>query len=90
MARRISCSLIDRDMKEVYLERLSKTDLALFYRVYQSNNEKITGKDLKFIICFDIDMNVKDISLLFNIEPTSVHTARYRIKKKHPYFRTIL
>ena len=30
-----------------------------------------------------IEMNVKDVSLLFNIEPVSVCTARYRIRKKN-------
>jgi len=37
---------------------------------------------MKYIVCFVAAVDVKAISLLFNIEPASVYTARYRIKKK--------
>jgi len=37
---------------------------------------------MKYIICFAIEMEVQDMSLLFNVEPASIYTVRYRIKKK--------
>jgi hypothetical protein len=84
IAQGISASLIYKEDKKVYLERLSKIDSNLLENAYQSSKVKITGMDMKYIICFAADIDVKDISLLFNIEPASVHTVRYRIKKKFP------
>lgn len=78
----ISISVIEKEDKKKYLERIPKIDAKLLQQVYQTAKVKITNMDMKYIICFAIDMDVKDISLLFNIEPASVHTVRYRIKKK--------
>ena len=93
IAQVISASNIEKDYKKAYLERLMKVDTKLLEMAYQTSKEKITGKDMKYIICFATDVDVKDISLLFNIEPASVHTVRYRIKKKfakNDTFRMIL
>ncbi|MDR2906885.1 MAG: hypothetical protein LBU91_02710 [Bacteroidales bacterium] len=89
----VSDSLIEKNTKKDYLERLSKIDSELFEHAYQTSEVKITSMDMKYIICFSTDIDVKDISLLFNIEPASVHTVRYRIKKKfskEDSFRMIL
>ena len=82
ITQQVSASLIDRDNKKAYLERLAKIDTQMLETAYQNSTVKITGMDMKYIICFVADIDVKDISLLFNIEPASVHTVRYRIKKK--------
>ena len=37
---------------------------------------------MKYILCFYIDMMVRDISLTFNVEVASIYTVRYRIRKK--------
>jgi hypothetical protein len=89
----IEKSIIEKDTKKAYLERLSKIDAKLLEQAYQTAKVKITGMDMKYIICFSTDIDVRDISLLFNIEPASVHTVRYRIKKKfskEDTFRAIL
>ena len=78
----ISVSLIETNDKQIYLQRLSQIDVKLLETAYQISKVKITGMDMKYLVCFTTDMDVKDISLLFNIEPASVHTVRYRIKKK--------
>jgi len=78
----VSDSIIEKDIKKTYLERLAKLDHKLFESIYQNTNVKITGMDMKYIICFAIDMDGKDISLIFNVEPASVITVRYRIRKK--------
>ena len=65
----------------------------MFENAYQTSKTKITGMDMKYLICFAADIDAKDISLLFNIEPASVHTVRYRIRKKfakEDVFRMIL
>ena len=78
----IEKSIIEKITKKDYIERLSKIDSKLLEQAYQNSKVKITGMDMKYIICFSADIDVRDISLLFNIEPASVNTVRYRIKKK--------
>jgi len=93
LVQAISLSHIAKKDQKVYIERLLKIDFQLFESAYQNTQVKISGRDMKYIICFAVDIDVKDISLLFNIEPASVHTARYRIKKKfakNDSFRMIL
>jgi len=82
MIHLVSHSLIEKDTKAMYLERLANVDVKLLEQAYQTSKVKITAMDMKYIICFAADMDAKDISLLFNIEPASVHTVRYRIRKK--------
>ena len=82
IAQAVSASVIEKDEKKSYLERLSKIDFKMFEKAYQTSKTKITGMDMKYLICFAADIDVKDISLLFNIEPASVHTVRYRLRKK--------
>ena len=82
IAQMVSVSLIEKDDKKAYLDCLAKIDFKLLEQAYQTSNVKITGMDMKYIICFSAGIEVKDISLLFNIEPESVHTVRYRIRKK--------
>ncbi|MCL2027999.1 MAG: hypothetical protein FWG79_05865, partial [Bacteroidales bacterium] len=82
IAQQISATLIEKDTKAAYLDRLSKIDCQLLEHAYQTSKVKLTGMDIKYIICFSANIDVKDISLLFNIEPASVHTVRYRIRRK--------
>ena len=37
---------------------------------------------MKYIICFAIDMDVRDMSKIFIVEPATILSVRYRIKKK--------
>ncbi len=79
----VSGSIIESDNKKIYLDRLSKLDAKLFENIFQNGNAKVTSMDMKYIICFAADIDVKDISMIFNVEPASVHTVRYRIRKKY-------
>ncbi|MCL2041169.1 MAG: hypothetical protein FWG84_03895 [Bacteroidales bacterium] len=78
----ISDSLMEKSKRTSYVQKLSELDVDMLEQGYLTANEKISNMDMRYIICFSIDMDVKDISLLFNVEPTSVRTVRYRIKKK--------
>jgi len=82
MIERIANSVIEKDKKDFYIRQLSNIDIETLEQGCLSSEKKISGMDIKYIICFSIEMNVKDISLLFNIDPASVRTARYRIRKK--------
>ena len=93
IAQIISQSLFDKEKKKTYLERLSKIDIQLIEDACQIAITGITSMDIKYIVCFVANLEVKDISWIFNVEATSVHKVRYRIRKKfakEDLFRTIL
>jgi uncharacterized protein YoxC len=78
----ISKSVMEKSKRDFYIQQLSELDVDALEQGYLCANEKISTMEMKYIICFAIDMDVKDMSLLFNVEPGSVRTVRYRIKKK--------
>ena len=78
----ISDSYIETTKKNVYIRQLSELDVDMLDQGYLTTTEKISNMDMKYIICFDIDMEVKDISLLFNVETANIRSVRYRMKKK--------
>jgi hypothetical protein len=48
------------------------------------NGKKITVMDKRYILCFAAGMTVEDIADFMSLEPASVYTVRYRLKKKFP------
>jgi cell division protein FtsB len=78
----ISKSAMEKPKRDFYLKQLSKLDIDLLEQGYLFADEKISTMEMKYIVCFAINMDVKDTSLLFNVEPGTVRTVRYRIKKK--------
>lgn len=93
IARRVSASAIDTGAKNIYMDSLSHLDDALLENTYRNSEVRLTALDMKYIICFNAGMNAHDIGIMFNIEPASVTTARYRIRKKFAQndpFRTII
>jgi hypothetical protein len=73
---------MEKSRRDFYIRQLSELDVDTLEQGYLSAHEKISTMDMKYIICFAIKMDVKDMSLLFNVEPGSIRTVRYRIKKK--------
>lgn len=59
-------------------------NIELLSELLNSNIAKLSTIDKRYIICFIADMNVHDIANMFNIDSTSVYTAKYRLKKKFP------
>jgi hypothetical protein len=78
----ISKSVIKKTKKHAYIQQLSELDIDMLECGYLSANGKISNMDMKYIICFAINMEVQDMSLLFNVDTNSIYTVRYRIKKK--------
>jgi len=78
----ITGSYMEKTKKNAYIRQLSELDIEMIELGYHTANEKISNMDMKYIICFAIDMDVKDMSDIFDVEPTTVRTVRYRIKKK--------
>jgi ATP-dependent 26S proteasome regulatory subunit len=78
----ISKSIIEKSKRDFYIQQLSELDVDILEQDYLFADEKLSTMEMKYIICFTIGMDVKDMGLLFNVEPSSVRTVRYRIKKK--------
>ena len=78
----ISASHIREDEKKSYHDRLSKIDFQLLEIAYKTSIVKISGKDMKYLICFAADIDANDVCRLFKVKRESVYTARYRIRKK--------
>ena len=49
-----------------------------------AQGSRLTNMDKRYILCFSAGMSVGEIADLFHIEPASVYTVRYRLRKKFP------
>jgi hypothetical protein len=63
------------------LESLHELDLG-HIQVLLSHGKKITTMDKRYILCFAAGMSVEDIADFMCLEPASVYTVRYRLRKK--------
>ena len=75
-------SIISKEEKREYLKKVEEIPLDVIEKIHFSSNEQLSMMDLKYIICFLIDMKAKDVGLLFNISSESVRKVHYRIRKK--------
>jgi hypothetical protein len=51
-------------------------------QVLLSHGKKITTMDKRYILCFAAGMSVEEIADFMCLEPASVYTVRYRLRKK--------
>ncbi len=78
----IESSALTPPVKRKYLDQLAALDTARLEETFSTLPDTITPMDMKYIVCFMTGIDVPDISTMLNIEPASVYTVRYRIKKK--------
>ncbi len=70
-----------RHFKE-YLNRLGNLSESVLVQLDNQTNGSLSAAYLKYCICFIIDMEIKDMSICFSIEPSSIHMIRYRLKQR--------
>ena len=70
-----------RDYTEQSIAALQALDLA-HIQVLLSHGTKITTMDKRYILCFAAGMTVEQIADFMCLEPASVYTVRYRLRKK--------
>jgi len=78
LTRQITESSLSRD----YLVRLRALDPSALDKEWLVAQSDLTAMELRYLVCFEIDMTTADVAALMNIEQASVHTVRYRIRKK--------
>lgn len=70
-----------RDYVERTVLQLRELDLA-HIQVMLSHGKKITTMDKRYILCFAAGMTVEEVADFMSLEPASVYTVRYRLRKK--------
>jgi len=68
----------DWDLFKLYFEDVNKE----FYKDLARINSDLTSNDLKLSALLKLNMNIKECASVMNIEPASVKTARYKLRKK--------
>jgi len=79
LKRLISRQITDGEFLINNINSLSKTYVASLCERCQG---RLSVSYLKYCICFTIGMGISDVAECFNIEQSSVHMIRYRLKKK--------
>ena len=75
-------SVLEQEKKKRYGDALLSLNEEAFDKAFIVEKGNITNMDMKYILCFAANMDTIDTGIVFNIEPASVRTVRYRIKKK--------
>ena len=70
-----------RDYVERTVAQLRERDLG-HIKVMLSHGKKITTMDKRYVLCFAAGMSVEEIADFMSLEPASVYTVRYRLRKK--------
>ncbi len=79
----IATAILDDNLKVFFLDKLSVVAAdPHFINLVDSISDCISSTDLKYILCFYIQMSPHEIATVFNVDTHSVYTARYRIRKK--------
>ena len=68
--------------KDVFVENINSLDNSYTDVICNSSDGKLSVSYLKYCICFAVGMTISDVAECFNIEQSSVHMIRYRLKKK--------
>ena len=68
-----------------YEKKLNAMDFEGIQKIIDQATTPLTTMDLQYIIVFQgLNMKPAQVAEMFNVEPASVYTVRYRIRKKFP------
>ncbi|MCQ2315983.1 MAG: hypothetical protein MJZ85_04770 [Bacteroidales bacterium] len=85
-----TCAKVTENAKHTSLQLLAdqlnidNVDLAQLDELMKKATKPLTVVDKKYMICFLAGEKVQQIADRFIVEPASVYTVRYRLKKKFP------
>jgi hypothetical protein len=65
-----------------YIEKLETLYKSYIETIIGLSCENLSVSYLKYCVCFAIEMGISEVAECFNIEQSSVHMIRYRLKKK--------
>lgn len=89
----VASARLDPSVRDEYVKRLSGLDLGGFEHQFATSISQMTQMDIKYILCFYLEFEARDIATIFHVEPASVYTVRYRLRKKfrdNPSFQFLM
>ena len=81
MRLQIQASCFDPWQKEELLSRFNLLQLQHVVALCNTASSPISATNMRYMLCFLINMPVKDISMLFNVDVRSVYSVRYRLRR---------
>lgn len=84
LLRLIEKSILEPKIKADYYKRIEELDPRSVETIQQCAKARLSPMDIKYMACFMVGMEVVHVASVFNVEPASVHTVRYRLRKKLP------
>lgn len=82
--QQVESSELSPNLQSRYLSALDHFDKRRFEEVGHMAKRDLTETDKRYMICFIVGMSITDIATIFHVEPTSLYTMKYRLKKKFP------
>lgn len=89
----VMAARLDPAVRDEYIQKLSTLNLVAFERQFSTSISRMTQMDIKYILCFYLEFEARDIATIFSVEPASVYTVRYRLRKKfrdNPSFQFLM
>lgn len=65
-------------------EKQQETGPASAYSIFHDAIKPLSNMEKKYLLLFMDGKSVEEVSEVMHVEPSSVYTMRYRIKKKFP------
>lgn len=84
LLRLVEKSILEPPIKADYYKRIEELDPQAIETIQQCAKSRLSPMDIKYMVCFMVGIEVAHVALIFSVEPASVHTVRYRIRKKLP------
>lgn len=78
---RIQSSSLSAGTKEALISRLALVDVTMVETLCLAATKPLSSTNLRYVLCFLIHMEVNEIAVLFNVDPGSVYSIRYRLRK---------
>ncbi len=78
---RITMSPFDAKLKEDLLCRLTLLDRAPVANLCRTSTKPLTNTNLRYILCFLINMDVQNTATLFCVDTSTIYSVRYRLRK---------
>lgn len=75
--------LLSQIKQPLYREAIGMVDMDRF-RQSLLPAEGLSNMDKRYLLCFAAGLTPEQVAEIFHVEPASVYTVRYRIKKKFP------
>lgn len=89
----VSDTRLEDTIRNKYLTQLAAVNPDDLEQQFAASLSAMTQMDLKYILCFYLEFEARDIATIFNVEPASVYTVRYRLRKKfrhNPSFQFLM